>query len=98
MKTPALPTVPTVEQIAAHVRTALDRTNATLLAEREGTSRGKRYTQSDVQNMRGILVGELHSVGVFPEDAYELLYRYSVENNDETTYMEELLFLEHCIR
>lgn len=88
----------TVDGIAAKVRDAINRTNAFILEDRKKPRQGKREMGALVEQMRGILVAELSSLGLFPEDAYEKIYQYSVEKEDEAPYAEELLFLEHCIR
>ena len=98
MKTPIVSKEVTIVNIAGKVREAINRTNALLLDMKKTTKREKHDMNDMTQQMRGVLVGTLNPLNIFPEDAYERLYQYSIENDDETTYMEELLFLEHCIR
>lgn len=87
-----------IQNIAQAVRTAQERSNRLLLNDRKQPEGIRMDALASLQQMRAILVAELHSLDTYPDDAYELLYRYSTENNDETTYMEELFFLEYCIR
>ncbi len=98
MKTP-IPTSPTVHDITQKVRNALDRSNTLLLEQRKNQvpNQGQANRADNLQQMRAIVVGELNSIGIFPEDAYERLYQYSLEN-DNLGSMEELIFLEHCLR
>lgn len=87
----------TVDSIASKVRDAINRSNAFILEDRKTPKQGKRETGALVEQMRGILVAELSSLGLFPEDAFEKLYEYSL-GDEGVAYAEELLFLEHCIR
>lgn len=89
--------VRSLESIVEKVRKAQERVNTLLLDDRIKPKKERMETEDSLQKMRGILVDELHDIDVFPEDAYEVLYQYSVENPEDLSYMEELMFLEHVI-
>lgn len=88
---------PDVKEVAEKVRTAIDRASSLLHEDRTKPKRERHDISLIVQQLRGVLVGELQTIGIFPEDAYEMLYRHSTETEDET-YLEELMYLEHCLQ
>jgi hypothetical protein len=87
-----------VEQIVERVRAAKLRCNALLLSDtQQKTKRDRLGAAAALQQMRAILVAELHDINIFPEDAFDRLYRISTEDPENPQFMEELTFLEYCL-
>lgn len=89
--------IPVEGDIAKRVRNAILRANELRLTQRQIPKKEKLDEGAIRQQILAILVSELHNIGLFPEEAYDKLYQYSNQINDESYCAEELIFLDMCI-
>lgn len=86
----------TVQDVAQIIRTAKDKVNALYLADQQKPKNERLAPHVLSQQLGAIIFDGLHDVGLYTEDAYNMLYAYSFDTESDE-YAEELAFLEHVL-
>lgn len=88
-------TVNVVDVVNA-VRSAKTKINALLVLE-DKKHKSERMEQTVLsQQMGAILFDNLHDIGLYVEDAYDIIYVQSL-NSESDEFIEELTLLEHVL-